>query len=387
MKILHTSDWHLGHVLYGYDRSEEQMSMLSQIERIIKDTQPDLMVLSGDVYHTSQPSAAVQTMFANAIVAMHQACPKMTIVVTAGNHDSGSRHEIYQAPWLAHNVHVIGNIDKEHPETHIIEVPGKGWVVAVPYAYERIIPEGFFQQLLDLVSERNTQGLPVVMMAHTTVSGCSYKGHDDGSEKTVGGIDSMPHEALGTGYDYLALGHIHHAQFIHDTGHRMRYSGTPLAVSFDETYEHTVSIVDIDHHGDEPQVEPLAINNPHPLVNLPTQGTATWDEVKELLEKFPSDNPAYVRLNVMVEDTLPHGALDEARAIAADKQCRLCHINTKRPEREREQSQALTVQELQEIRPIDIAKRYAAYTGTPFDSTMEEMFNEVLQALQQEERI
>ena len=82
MKILHTSDWHLGHVLYGYDRSEEQMSMLSQIERIIKDTQPDLMVLSGDVYHTSQPSAAVQTMFANAIVAMHQACPKMTIVVT-----------------------------------------------------------------------------------------------------------------------------------------------------------------------------------------------------------------------------------------------------------------------------------------------------------------
>lgn len=142
MKVLHTSDWHLGHVLYGYDRTEEQQSMLNQIKEIIKDEQPDAMVLSGDVYHTSQPSAAVQTMFTEAIVAMHRACHEMTIVITAGNHDSGSKHEIYQTPWRELKVFAIGNIDKEKPENHIIEVPGKGFVIAVPYAYERNIPEG-----------------------------------------------------------------------------------------------------------------------------------------------------------------------------------------------------------------------------------------------------
>ena len=201
------------------------------------------MVLSGDVYHTSQPSAAVQTMFTDAIVAMHRACPEMTIVITAGNHDSGSKYKIFKTPWRAFNVHSIGNIDKNNRESHIIQMPGKGLIVAVPYAYERTIPEGFFQQLLDKVEERNTDGLPVVMMAHTTVQGCNFTGHDNASE-----IDSGRHRQYASRRFWQVatttwhLGHIHHAQFIHDTDHRMRYSGTPLAVSFDETYDHSVSI-------------------------------------------------------------------------------------------------------------------------------------------------
>ena len=63
MKILHTSDWHLGHTLYNYDRTEEQMAMLQQMENIVREQQPDVFLLCGDVYYTPQPSAAVQTMF------------------------------------------------------------------------------------------------------------------------------------------------------------------------------------------------------------------------------------------------------------------------------------------------------------------------------------
>lgn len=386
MKILHTSDWHLGHVLYGYDRTVEQQSMLEQIEGIIKEEQPDVMVVSGDVYHTSQPSAAVQTMFTEAIVAMHEACPTMTIVITAGNHDSGSKYKIFKTPWRAFNVHSIGNIDKNNPESHIIQMPGKGFIVAVPYAYERTIPEGFFQQLLDKVEERNTDGLPVVMMAHTTVQGCNFTGHDNASETSVGGIDSMPHDAFGKGYDYLALGHIHHAQFIHDTNHRMRYSGTPLAVSFDETYDHSVSLVEISKHGEEPKLTVIPIDNPHPLVNLPSEGTASWERAKELLKDFDSDIPAYIRLNVQVEDFLPTGAMEEARSIANGKACRVCHINTTRPERAHSQAKALTVEELQKISPLNLVKRYANDKNVVFDKKMEDMFNEVLAALQQQER-
>ena len=160
MKILHTSDWHLGHTLYNYDRTEEQMAMLEQMAEIVENHKPDLFLLCGDVYHTSQPSAAVQTMLTDGLVRIHNAYPEMTIVMTAGNHDSGTKHEIFKTPWRALGVYAIGQLEKENPDEHIIEIPGKGYVVAIPYANERTIPDGFFQQLLDRVNERNTEGLP-----------------------------------------------------------------------------------------------------------------------------------------------------------------------------------------------------------------------------------
>ena len=94
MKILHTSDWHLGHTLYNYDRTAEQQSFLRQLTRIVTEEQPDAMVVSGDIYHYSSPAAATQKMYTDAMLNIHQACPEMTIVVTAGNHDSSSKLEI-----------------------------------------------------------------------------------------------------------------------------------------------------------------------------------------------------------------------------------------------------------------------------------------------------
>lgn len=161
MKILHTSDWHLGHTLYNFDRTEEQRAMLQQMIQLVKVERPDVFLLCGDVYHTSQPSAAVQTLFTNALVKIHEAHPEMSIIITAGNHDSGTKHEIFRTPWRALNVYAIGSIDKDRPDEHIIEIPGKGYIVAIPYVHERNIPAGFFQRLLDEVNDRNTAGLPV----------------------------------------------------------------------------------------------------------------------------------------------------------------------------------------------------------------------------------
>ena len=116
MKLLHTSDWHLGHTLYNYDRTEEQLSMLLQMVNIVKEEKPDVFLLCGDVYHTPQPSAAVQTMFTNALVKIHDANPGMTIIVTAGNHDSSSKHDIFRTPWKALNVYTVGSVDTDHLE-------------------------------------------------------------------------------------------------------------------------------------------------------------------------------------------------------------------------------------------------------------------------------
>ena len=270
MKILHTSDWHLGHSLYNHDRKEEQEDMLRQMVEIVKEHKPDLFLLAGDVYHTSQPSAAVLKQFVDALTLILNANPEMTIVATAGNHDSGTRHEIYSTPWKAQNVYTIGNLSRDNITDHIISIPGKGYVLAIPYTYERNIPDGFFQQLLDTVAEMNSENLPVIMTAHTTVNGCDFAGHDYTSESTIGGIDAIDIKQMGEGYDYLALGHIHHAQFVHTGKHNVRYSGTPIAVSFDENYPHTVSLVEIGSHGERPNVKEIDIHNIHPLVTLPT---------------------------------------------------------------------------------------------------------------------
>lgn len=386
MKILHTSDWHLGHTLYNYDRTEEQLAMLEQMVSIVEEQKPDVFLLCGDVYHTPQPSAAVQTMLSDGLVRIHEANPQMTIVMTAGNHDSGTKHEIFQTPWKALKVYAIGQLEKEDLDEHIIEVSGKGWIVAVPYANERNIPEGFFQQLLDRVAEKNAEDLPVVMTAHTTVKGCDFTGHDHATEYTVGGIDSLELEEMGEGYDYLALGHIHHGQFVHSGKHNVRYSGTPLPVGFDENFTHTVSIVEINKHGEIPAVREIDIRNPHPLVTLPTDGLATWEVAKELLSKFPNDIPAYIRLNVEIEDFLPVEANAEAASLTEGKQCRFCCINAKRKTVSQNDVKVLTVQEFQSEKPIEIARRYAEYEGISFDDEMQTMFNEVMDMVADESR-
>ncbi|MBR5911214.1 MAG: exonuclease SbcCD subunit D [Bacteroidales bacterium] len=386
MKILHTSDWHLGHTLYNYDRGEEQQAMLDQMAVIVKEQQPDVMLLCGDVFHTSQPSNAIQTMLSNALVKIHQAHPEMVIVMTAGNHDSATKHEIFRAPWQALNVYAIGQIEREHVEEHIVEVPGEGYIIAIPYVNERNLPEGLFQQLLNKVAEQNIEGLPVVMTAHTTVKGCDFSGHDQASEYIVGGIDSIELDQLGEGYDYLALGHIHHGQFVHSGKHNVRYCGTPLPISFDEVFSHSVSMVEIGKHGESPNVTEIEIQNPHPLVTLPSEGLASWETVKELLRNFPDDIPAYIRLNVEIDDFLPVEAQAEAASLAEWKQCRFCHINAKRKASSQTEAKVLTVQEFQAEQPIEIAKQYAAYEGINFDEEMTEMFNEVLNKLADDAR-
>lgn len=387
MKILHTSDCHLGHTLYNYDRTEEQMVMLLQMVNIVKEQKPDVFLLCGDVYHTPQPSAAVQTMFTNALVEIHEAYPDMMIIITAGNHDSGTKHDIFRTPWKALKVYTVGSIDVNQKQDLIVEIPGKGYVIAVPYVNERNMPKGFFQHLLDIVNEKNTSNLPVVMTAHTTVRGCDFAGHENASEYAVGGIDSYNLDEMGTGYDYLALGHIHHEQFIHSGKHNVRYSGSPIPISFDENYKHSVSIVDIAGHGEKPKVIEVEINPHRPLVTLPTEGVATWEDAKELLKKYPNDIEAYIRLNVEVDDFLPVEANAEALLICEEKRCRFCVINSRRLKKNRREAKVMSVEEFKTETPIGIAERYAEDIGIDFDSDMKELFNETLAALKDEERM
>lgn len=381
MKILHTSDWHLGHTLYGYDRREEQRAMLSQIAEIVREERPDLLLVSGDVFDVAQPPSWAQTMLVEALMEIHRAYPEIAVVVTAGNHDSGTRHEIFRKPMHTLGIHLVGVLSREDSGAgHIVELPGKGFVVAVPYVHERNMPEGFIDELMAQVELRNAEGLPVVISAHTTVIGADFTGHTFVGERYVGGIDGVKVERFGTGYDYLALGHIHRPQFVHTGRHNVRYSGTPLAVSFDEAFPHTVSIVEIGAHGERPNVRERKIENPWPLETLPSDGAVGWDEAKKLFEDFPGERKAYIRLNVEVEDFLPSGANAEAARIAEGKECRFCLINPVRKRAAAYEEKKLTVKEFKDLDPVEVARRYINESGGVFEGELEELFRIAMQS-------
>lgn len=391
MKILHTADWHLGQVLCNFDRQEEQLSMLSQFQTIVEQEKPDVFVLAGDIYDVAQPSAGVQKMFNDAILSLHHACPEMTIVCISGNHDSGTRHIVYQNPWKDLRVYVAGTIQREQPENHIIEIPGKGFVVAVPYAAERLMPEGFYQSLYDLVAERNTENLPVVLTAHLALKACDPTGNSI-SDNYIGGIECAD-AADFSRYDYVALGHIHKPQFV-DKAKRIRYAGTPIPISFDEVYpgcEHSVSIVEIDHQGEQPRLTTIDIQNPRPLVTISVKGTESLTEVSQEIAAFPKDNKAYIRLNVEVPqgETLPYSDGD-IRHLLQDKQANFCYINSVRESQPKQESNSekgnepMTVSDFQHLNPVDVMERWFKSQDKEFTDECRQMFHEVENRLEEQ---
>ena len=246
-----------------------------------------------------------------------------------------------------------------------------GFIIAVPYANERFLPENFYTGLLQLTSQQNNDGLPVVMMAHTTVAGCDYSSHRNASERNVGGIDSVNLGIFGDSYDYLALGHIHHPQ---NLSPRARYSGTPMAISFDEQFQHSVTIVDIEQQGSMPTQRIVPISELRPLVTLPDGDPIPFDDALAMLKDFPDDTKAYIRLNVHIENFLPPNANAQAHSATDGKECRFCHINIKRDLQRQNKETGMSVSELQQISPLDLARRFTTEKGLSFD---EELFREI----------
>lgn len=395
-KIIHTSDWHLGQNFYGYDRSEEQADFLRQLVDIVRQQQPDALLVSGDIFHTAAPSSVAVTLYVNAMLDIHNACPKMAIVVIAGNHDSASRLQCDSRLWELAGVRVLGGIARDSEgladlDRHIIHVKGKGIVAAVPFAYPASFPlvndehvgsdqrqPVYFQSLLDHVNAQNPAQLPVVLMAHLAVNGSDFTGHE------VGMMECVEVGVLGNGYDYAALGHIHRPQ---DVSERARYCGTPLAVSFDEQCEHSVSIVEIDAHGSMPRVTTERIENIKPLRTIPAGPPVDFEAALEQLQVLVPDERAYVRLNVLVDRYLPNGAQERAALAVADKQCRFCEIKkTVTVEASHAVSQ-MTMEEFNHKHPIEVAQQfYLEKYQREMTDEEKEMFNYVYRLVQEEAR-
>lgn len=399
MKILHTADWHLGQVFYGYDRTEEENDMLRQIREIVAEEKPDAMVVSGDIFNNGSPSSAAQKMYNDAILDIHLACPEMTIVIISGNHDSGAKLTVTNSLWEHFQVHLLGSIERT-PEgksdfsKHIFDVKGTdgniiGYIAAVPHTYPSNFPtapdenkskqEQYFHGLLEAVATKNESHLPVVLMAHLAVKGCDTTGHD-----LIGGMDYAEVTEMGTGYDYLALGHIHKPQAPSQSA---RYCGTPIPVNFGEQFDHSVSIVELEK-GQAAAISTRAIHNLIPLLDIPAQ-PKPFAEVYKELQEYPSDVTAYIRVMIQPDETMTPLALEKITEAIKGKKLRYCRMQIAQhkssPEHQRIR---ISLHDMKTKSPLEIAEIYfsqlaAKNDGSQFDEDMRGKLAEITKQIQE----
>lgn len=379
MKIIHTSDWHLGHTLYNHDRIDEFRHFFDQLETIVADETPDALLVSGDIFDVSSPSSTVAKMMKEELLAIRALSPSMTIIVTAGNHDSASRIDVDRQLWRVGGIHVLGGVSRNGRDydfsENIIRVGDKGYVAAIPFVNSIYMPrpeEGgkperrFFWEVAKALEWKNTDGLPAVLMAHLAVENSDLRGHAD---SMIGGIDWVSSECFGPAFDYVALGHIHKPQTF--DGGRIAYSGTPVAISFDEDFPHSVNVVTIAK--DQPvEARTVEITQLRPLRLFPEEAVG-YKEALRKLKKLDKDDDCYIRLHIDRTDPIPADCSEECVKAVKEKKARFCtfKIEEDKQKRDAEKLPEMTVSEFTEASPTEIAKRYLSSLADINDETLE----------------
>jgi len=277
MRLLHTSDWHIGRSLHGTDLLAEQEAVLSGLARIVTEESVDAVLVAGDVYDRAVPSADATAVLSRVVARIRRAGAE--VVLTPGNHDSARRLSTFSELLAAGGLHVRAETAKldepvlladEHGEVAVYGLPflepevarhelgltggqggGKSHEAVLATAMERVRTDLFLRP-----------GARSVVLAHAFVGG----GVPSESERDicVGGIDLVPAPVFD-GVDYVALGHLHRPQTLSP---RLRYSGSPMAYSFGEAgQQKLVWLVDLDAGGlADVRAVPLPV--PRPLTLL-----------------------------------------------------------------------------------------------------------------------
>lgn len=377
MNVIHTADWHLGHRLYNYDRTDEEEHFFRQLSATVRKERPDALVVSGDIFHSGTPGNDVAKRFTERLLDVQAECPAMETVVIAGNHDSYSRLVVDKALWRRCRVHVFG-MPAEDREGRadfagsVVEIPGKGVIAAVPFCHLRNFPfvegaeggnraKNYFDGLAKYVKSR-AAGLPAVLMAHLAVGGeIDLRGHD--KSLVVGGEECVGVEELGPGYDYVALGHIHRPQWIKGARKMARYCGSPRAIHFDEAYDHGVDVVTVEA-GEEPQVRTEVFEPLHALATLGGDEGLPYEEALAEVAAASLAPDTYVRINVRLGADEPAGPdwTERSRQACAARGLRFCLNNPVRMERRERQAErkALTMTELKKLSDDEVLEILSA---------------------------
>jgi len=332
MKILHTSDWHIGHKLYGHERDEEFEIFAEKVLEIIKTENIELLLICGDIFDVAFPSNTSLAYYYKLLTSIVRTSCKYVVIV-GGNHDSSSTLEAPKEILKYLNIKVIGNITDQLEDEIIVYENEKTAIFAVPFLRNKDIRETIsgansqeratmlrqgirthYEQLAEKAKELKTKGFCTIATGHLYVNGMQIA---DEREIHIGNLASFSREDFPDGFDYWALGHIHKPQMISDCEH-IRYSGSPIPLSFSEKND-PKSVIVLETKEDKlVEIRKIAIPHPRRLMfcsgnmleirnNLMTQklsdfGLRNWVELE--ISDIYSDIELMQQINKLKEELL-----------------------------------------------------------------------------------
>lgn len=349
IRILHTADWHLGQTFFGYDRTEEHEVFLNWLAEEIRQKEIDALIIAGDVFDVSNPSAASQSMYYQFIYRVTAENPYLQIVIVAGNHDSAARLEAPLPLLQAMRTEVRGvvrkleggEIDYDHLTVELKNRQGEVELLcmAVPFLrqgdYPAVQTEGnpyaegvreLYAQLLQRLWKRRTENQAILAIGHLPSTGSEIAEKDYSERTVIGGLECVSPEAFSEQIAYTALGHIHKAQRVSGR-ENVRYAGSPIPMSFAEKhYHHGVVMVTFDG-GCAVDIERLECPKLIPLVSVPNGEPVSPEAILKALKELPETEAVapYLEVKVLLEEPEPM-LRQEIEEALADKNYRLARI-------------------------------------------------------------
>lgn len=314
MKILHTADWHLGKRLYKYDLRDDHVRFLNWLAETVDNRQIDVLLISGDIFDTTNPNDGSMQLYYQFLTRMLPLQKK--IIITGGNHDSASKLNAPRELLRFLNIHVVGCTTGNCADEVIRLVNGSSdaVVAAVPYlrdsdlrqsisgqTYEdrveavRMGIRNHYERIVDFCHS-DYRDVPVLAMGHLYVNGATIS-ESEREIHTVGGQAAFTSEHFPEGFNYVALGHIHVPQQI-GTGDKVRYSGSPVPLSFGERdNRHQVLELTLDN-GQLTAIESIPVPRFRSLLHI----NGTLEEVRNKLEAIETGELLPTLVEILVEE-------------------------------------------------------------------------------------
>lgn len=320
MKFFHLSDLHIGKQLHRYNLKEDQQVILKEVITYAKELRPDALVIAGDIYDKSVPSAEAVNVFDEFLTDLSEITPEIPILIISGNHDSPDRLKYASEILKRHHIYLAGNVP-ERPEEHIEKVTLHDaygevdfyllpfmkpayvkniFVDGTPETYSDAVKEIIKREKIDYKDKRN------VLVSHQFYVGEKAESPEtcDSEVFSVGGIDNVDIGSVKE-FDYVALGHLHGAQCIGKP--EIRYCGTLLKYSVSEsTQNKSLTVVTLKAKGEKPEIENYPL---HPLRDV-RKKKGTLDEIIKESRETEKDDYISITLTDEIDPYKPKEQLE-----------------------------------------------------------------------------
>jgi exonuclease SbcD len=404
MKIIHTADWHLGQNFYEYDRKAEHACFLTWLKKTVAENSADILLIAGDIFDSPNPSAESQKMYFSFLREITKEKSGLQVIIIAGNHDSAARLEAPNPLYEEMNITVRGilkrNSGGEPDYEHLIIPLNKGgYCLAVPYLRQGDYPDAgnysqsikaMYDKLYEIAYRKSRQipdksFQPVIALGHLQATGSEISENDRSERTIIGGLECVSPEAFSENIVYTALGHLHRGQRVSGR-ENVRYSGTPIRMSFAEKNNRQgVVLVEISPE-DHPAIRRIVFEDAVKLISLPPEPMPLEDVLREI-EKLPegavTDRSPYLEVKVRITEPEPsmRHRIEEAlkgKSVRPARTLAVVQGNKK------DGDASAAPEDLQATNPIDMAEKTfeRQYGGEKMPEAMKQLLHEVIREVE-----